>query len=109
MSVILNAPSVFRFTAPGNPERHLTAAALLGGDGDAGERDAGEALAAVLMRLMRETGIPDGLGAVGYRDASIDRLVEGTLPQQRLLANAPIPVEREDIAGLFARAMHYWS
>ena len=109
MSVILNAPSVFRFTAPGNPERHLNAVALLGGDANVDERDAGDALASVLMRLMRDTGMPNGLGAVGYGDASIGRLVEGTLPQQRLLSNAPLPVERDGITELFAGAMRYWS
>ena len=32
MSVILNAPAVFRWTAQANPERHLQAARLLGAE-----------------------------------------------------------------------------
>ena len=45
MSVILNAPAVFRFTAQANPQPHLYAAELMGCDtSGVGEQDAGEVL-----------------------------------------------------------------
>ena len=50
MSVILNAPAAFRFTAPANPGRHLDATRLLGADvAGAGPEDAGELLADALV------------------------------------------------------------
>src|SRR5438105_5306292 len=64
MSVILNAPTVFRWTAKANPERHLQAAAWLGSEyRDAGPDDAGEVLATTLIGLMRRTGMPNGVAA----------------------------------------------
>ena len=56
-------------------------------------------LPAVLAELMRDIGIPNGIGAVGYGEADIDDLVEGTLKQQRLLATAPKEVTEDDLAG----------
>ena len=45
MSVVLNAPAVFRFTAPTNPELHLYAAGLMGVDAsDKNRDDAGNCL-----------------------------------------------------------------
>lgn len=62
MSVIVNAPAVFNFTAEACPERHLEAAALLGGGGqDAGPKEAGEVLSNRLVSLMRATEMPNGL------------------------------------------------
>ena len=106
VSVVLNAPSVFRATAHACAERHLDGARLLGADTrDAGTADAGEILGAVLERLMRATGIPHGLGAIGYAEADVDALVRGTIVQKRLLDNAPIPVAEPELAALFRGAM----
>jgi alcohol dehydrogenase class IV len=109
MSVIVNAPSVFRFTAEACPERHLEGAAWLGADARGAEsKDAGEVLAKHLIGLMRSTGIPNGLSGVGYGERDVDALSQGAFAQQRLLTNAPREVGREHLPQLFRGAMRYW-
>jgi len=109
MSVIVNAPSVFRFTASACPERHLHGATWLGADTrGASDADAGEVLARHLIGLMKQTGIPNGIAGVGYHDGDIAALCEGAFAQQRLLTNSPRPVDRDDLAGLYRGAMQYW-
>ncbi len=109
MAVILNAPSSFRFTAEVNPERHLEGARLLGADTHgAGPGDAGEVLAAELIRIMRAVGMPNGLGGVGYTEDDVAALTEGAHPQQRLLQNAPREMTKPVLADLFRHAMRYW-
>ncbi len=70
--------------------------------------DAGELLAAALIDLMRSTGMPNGLHAVGYTAADIPQMVAGVLQQQRLTKLSPRPCSEEDLAGLFAESMRYW-
>ena len=109
MSVILNAPAVFRWTARANPERHLYAAGLLGADiAGAVPEDAGEVLAGAIIALMRRLEMPSGLRAVGYGPEDVDRLVEGTLPQHRVTKLSPRPAGPEDLRQLFLDAMAYW-
>lgn len=109
MSVILNAPAVFRFTAPANPERHLQAARFLGADtAGASPDDAGEVLASAIVRIMKLTGMPSGLGAVGYTEADIPNLVKGTVPQHRVTKLSPRPASEDDLAALFRDAMTIW-
>ncbi|MDN4171640.1 hydroxyacid-oxoacid transhydrogenase [Nocardioides sp. SOB77] len=106
MAVSLTAPEAFRFTFEADPGRHLRAARLLEPDADLG--DGPDALPGVLVRLMRDIGIPNGLAEVGYDDGDVDPLVEGALQQQRLLATAPREVTGEDLAGVFRGSMEHW-
>jgi hydroxyacid-oxoacid transhydrogenase len=109
MSVVLNAPAVFRFTAPTNPERHLLAARLMGADvSGASPEDAGELLADAIIRLMRAVGMPNGLSAVGYTPADADALVAGALPQHRVIKLSPRPVVAADLKQLFLDSMTLW-
>ena len=109
VSVIVNAPSVFRFTASACPERHLHGAACLGADvRDATPDDAAEIIAGKLIELMRATNIPNGIGGVGYHAADVPALSRGAWAQQRLLTNAPRPVSELDLAALYTGALRYW-
>ncbi|SFL14320.1 hydroxyacid-oxoacid transhydrogenase [Geodermatophilus ruber] len=107
ISVSLTAPEAFRFCFESAPDRHLRAAALLAPDRDRLD-DPREQLPTVLVELMRDIGIPNGIGAVGYTEADIPGLVPGTMKQQRLLATAPRPVTEEDIAGILAGSLQNW-
>jgi hydroxyacid-oxoacid transhydrogenase len=107
MSVALTAPEAFRFTFDSSPERHLRAAQLLAPGADR-SGEAAETLPAVLIDLMRDIEIPNGIAAVGFGPGDVPGLVEGTMKQQRLLATCPKPVTEDDIAGIFTRSMELW-
>jgi hydroxyacid-oxoacid transhydrogenase len=107
MSVVLTAPEAFRFTFDASPERHLHVAALL--DPEVGTQgEPSERLPAALMALMRDVGIPNGIGGVGYGEDDVDDLVQGAMKQQRLLTIAPKPVTEDDVAGIFTRSLELW-
>jgi len=109
ISVILNAPAAFRFTAPACPERHLKAAEILGAKiNGARPEDAGKILAEHIIGFMRDLRIPNGLRALGYQTSDIPALVEGTLPQHRVTKLSPRPFEPEDLAQIFSEAMVAW-
>jgi len=106
MSVIVNAPAVFRRIAATSPERHLEAAEVLGAD--ARDAEPGEAISGRIAEMMKETGMPNGISGVGYRRSDVAALTEGTIVQRRLLDNAPLPVDRELVAELFASSLTCW-
>jgi hydroxyacid-oxoacid transhydrogenase len=109
MSVVLNAPAAFRFTGPGDPVRHLEAARLMGATVEgAAPGQAGEILAAAVIDLMRKTGMPNGLAAVGYAESDVERLVDGTLPQHRVTKLCPRPFTREDLRRVFLDSLTLW-
>ena len=107
MAVSLTAPEAFRFTFDASPERHRRAALLLAPGADE-PNDPAAFLPAVLTDLMRDIGIPAGIGAVGYDEGDIADLVDGTMKQQRLLATAPKQVTEDDVAGIYRRSIDLW-
>jgi hydroxyacid-oxoacid transhydrogenase len=108
-SVILNAPAVFRFTAPANPQRHLQAAEALGADvSRCRTEDAGRVLADRITWFMQRLDTPNGLRAVGYSSDDIPALIAGTLPQHRVTKLSPRPFGPEELGKLFEDAMVAW-
>lgn len=95
MAVSLTAPAAFRLTEPASPQRHRTAAALLGGVD----------LPSTLRGIMDAVGMPSGLREVGFGPADIPDLVTGAMAQQRLLSMAPVDVTPDDLARVFEESM----
>jgi hydroxyacid-oxoacid transhydrogenase len=109
ISVILNAPAVYRFTAQACPERHLQAAEILGAKVSGAKlEDAGRILADRVVEFMHDLKVPNGLRALGYESSDIPALVEGTLPQHRVTKLSPRPASADDLAQLFSNAMTAW-
>ena len=109
LSVILNAPAVFRFTAASSPQRHLQAAEALGADvAHVRADDAGRALADRITWFMQRLGVPNGLRAVGYTPSDIPALAEGTLLQRRLTTLSPRRADVEELSAMFEDAMVAW-
>ncbi|MHC4402892.1 MAG: hydroxyacid-oxoacid transhydrogenase [Planctomycetota bacterium] len=109
ISVVLNAPAVFRFTASACPERHLQAAEFLGADvSGASLDDAGNLLADRIIEFMQQLDLPNGLAAVGYTRDDVPKMVEATLPQRRVLDVSPLPVGPEELTQLFEESLVIW-
>ena len=70
--------------------------------------DAGEVLATRIAALMRETGMPNGLGGVGYDATDVASLATGALAQERLVANAPLAIDRPAMEALFQASLAAW-
>lgn len=106
-SVSVTAPAAFRYTFPTNPERHQFAARVLAGGGPLAS-DPREQLPSVLAELMRDIGMPNGIGGMGFSKKDIPDLVEGTLKQERLLTIAPRKPSRDDLTAIFTDSIENW-
>lgn len=96
ISVALTGPAVFQFTAPSSPDRHRQALAIFNSTTVSDpsvtsipDREIGAHLYEAIARFLDGLGVPRGLKAVGYTSSDIEMLVEGTLPQRRVLDLAP--------------------
>ena len=58
---------------------------------------------------MKQTGMPNGLTAVGFTEEDIPALAKGTLPQHRVTKLSPRPASEADLAAMFRDSMTIWS
>lgn len=98
IAVSLTSPSVFDFTAPSDPTRHRTAAAIFMGDRaeelrNISDADIGKVLREEIQKFLDSIAVPRGLEAVGYTRSDIETLAKGMLPQKRVLDLAPLLVK----------------
>ncbi len=108
ISVVLSAPSIFKFTAAAAPERHLESAAYLGADHGAAPEESGEILSKRLVQLMRDTGMPNGLTGVGFSADQVLPLAQSSFRQKRAIANAPRDSNLVDLENMYRSALSYW-
>ncbi len=109
ISVIVSAPSIFRYAAEGAPERHLEAASYLNAKvDDAGLDDAGELVAGRIIDLMKNTGMPNGLSDLGFSAEDVKPLAASSFRQTRAIANAPRESNLQDLENIYAAALSYY-
>ena len=108
-SVVVNAPSIFRYLAEGAPERHLEAAGYLDADlTDSTPDDAGEIVANRIVELMKATSAPNGLSGVGFNLGDVKAMAASSIRQSRAIANAPKVANQSDMESIYANAISYW-
>ncbi|KAJ7507806.1 alcohol dehydrogenase [Mycena galericulata] len=96
ISVAITGPAVFQFTAPSSPDRHRQVLAIFHATTVSDpsitripDSEIGAHMYDTIARFLDGLGVPRGLKALGYTASDIDMLVEGTLPQRRVLDLAP--------------------
>ncbi len=108
-AVTITAPAAFRFTAPIWPEKHAYGTQLLGlKKKDMSVKEAAMALSDEVIALMKDIGFPNGLSEMGFTEADIPQIVEGTLKQQRLLVGCPRQVGEKELTQIARESMTYW-
>lgn len=87
---------MFQFTAPSSPDRHREALAIFNSTtitdpsiSSIPDSEIGAHLYESIARFLDGLDVPRGLKAVGYTKDDVPMLVDGTLPQRRVLDLAP--------------------
>ena len=57
---------------------------------------------------MKDIGFPNGLNELGYTEADIPKIVEGTLKQERLMVNCPRVTGEKELTQIAKESMKIW-
>jgi alcohol dehydrogenase class IV len=103
VSVALVQPHVFRFNAEAAPEKHAAVAKALGVEARLTDLETARAGADFLASLTRRSGMKPDLGSYGIGPEDVDGLADSALKVQRLLANSPRSVSKNDCVDIYRR------
>jgi len=99
-------PYVMSFNMIGDVEKFSEIAELLGVPiSQLDKRTAAENAVTFCRKLSEDIGIPQHMSEVGVKEDQIRDLVEGALNVQRLLANNPRLIVKEDIENIYRKAL----
>ncbi|HYW90918.1 MAG TPA: hydroxyacid-oxoacid transhydrogenase [Gammaproteobacteria bacterium] len=104
ISTAIPAAYVFRFLVKFDFERFEKIAEVLDIKGET-QRALGDNLYGYYLDLLSALGIPTTLKPLGFGERDLDKLVDGTLAQQRLVKLAPKRITREEVKRLFEEAI----
>ena len=93
-SVSLTAPEAFRFSFDSRAGAAPAGGRAAGPGRGASVNDQREQLPSVLVALMRDIGIPNGIGGVGYTEADVPDLVPGHDEAAAPAGHLPAPADR---------------
>lgn len=105
IATAIPAGYAFKYLAPYNLAKFSRAAELLTGEVAYDAKEVGEMLFEYYMKLLEDLGVPTNLRELGFGREDLEALVEGTLKQQRLLAQSPKHVGRKDLEKIFSEAL----
>jgi len=120
ISVSLTSPAVFQFTAPSSPSRHREALSIFRrvpltdpSITHLSDESIGDHLYEAIAQFLDSLNVPRGLEAVGYKKEDVEMIVQGTLPQRRVLDLAPgignVEPESgvEHLRGIISKSLKY--
>ncbi len=105
ISTAIPAAYAFRYIASYNHAKFKEVVRILTGKEVENVREVGESLFEYYIKLLEDLHVPTNLRDIGFTSADLDSLVEGTLKQQRLLAQSPKTITKKDLEKIFLDAI----
>jgi len=105
ISTAIPAAYAFRYIASYNFEKFKEVVRILTGEELENVREVSDSLFEYYIRLLEDLNVPTNLSDIGFTKNDLEALVDGTLKQQRLLAQSPKLITKKDLEKIFLDAL----
>jgi hydroxyacid-oxoacid transhydrogenase len=105
IATAIPAAYAFKKLVPYNHAKFSRVLEILSGEEEREPRRIADSLSNIYLRILEDLRIPTTLRDLGFGNDDLDKLVEGTLVQQRLLSISPKVISRKDLYEIFREAL----